>query len=85
MANRKMYRLTCGRRLLLAGAAVLALTMPVVVGLVDVSQVRAQSAENPRFEAASVKLHAGGTDRNTFGAGRCSRAEGLFPDFRWRF
>lgn len=65
MANRTMYGLTCGRKLLLAGAAVLALTVPVVIGLVDVSQVRAQSGENPTFEVASVKLHAGGTDRTT--------------------
>src|SRR5580698_9619541 len=65
MANRRMYGPACGRKLLLAGAAVLALTVPVVIGLIDVSQVRAQSAENPRFEVASVKLHVGGTDRNT--------------------
>jgi bla regulator protein BlaR1 len=65
MANRKMYGLTCGRKLLLAGAAVLALTMPMVIGLVDVSQVRGQSAENPTFEVASVKLIANGRDRNT--------------------
>src|SRR5215469_4749436 len=65
MANRKIYGPTCGRKLPLAGAAVLALTVPVVIGLVDVSQVRAQSAENPTFEVASVKLHVGGTDRNT--------------------
>ena len=45
--------------------SVLALTVPVLSGLVDVSQVRAQSAENPRFEVASVKLHAGVVDRNT--------------------
>ena len=65
MANCKMCGLTCGRKLLLAGAAVLTLTVPVVIGLVDVSQVRAQSAENPRFEVASVKLHARGADRST--------------------
>ena len=65
MANRKMYGLTCERKLLPAGAAVLALTVPVVIGLVDVSQVRAQSAENPTFEVASVKLHVGAVDRNT--------------------
>jgi uncharacterized protein (TIGR03435 family) len=60
-----MYGLTCGRKLLPAGAAVLALTVSVVIGLVDVSQVRAQSAENPRFEVASVKPHVGVVDRNT--------------------
>src|SRR3984957_3147448 len=65
MANRKMYGLTCGRRLLLAGAAVLALTVPVVIGLVDVLMVRAQSEEEPTFEGASVKPHAGGGGRNT--------------------
>jgi len=43
------------KKLLLTVAAVLALTVPAA----------AQSAENPRFEVASVKLHAGGTDRNT--------------------
>src|SRR5215469_3891714 len=64
MANRKMYGPAFGRELL-AGAAVLALALPVVIGLVDIPQVRAQSAENPRFEVASVKLHAGGFDRNT--------------------
>lgn len=65
MANRQMYGLTSGRKLLLAAAAMLALTVPVVIGLVDVSQVRAQSAENPTFEVASVRLHVGGMDRNT--------------------
>lgn len=34
-------------------------------GLVDASQVNPQSATNPTFEAASVKLHVGGIDRNT--------------------
>jgi uncharacterized protein (TIGR03435 family) len=66
MANRKMHELTRGRRLLLAAAAMLALALPVVMGLVDVSKVRAQSVENPTFEAASVKPHLGeATDRNT--------------------
>ena len=69
MTNRKMNGLACGRKLLLAGAAVLALTVPaltvpVVIGLVDASQVRAQSAESPAFDVASVKLHAGVIDRN---------------------
>jgi uncharacterized protein (TIGR03435 family) len=64
MVNREMYGLTCGRKLLLAGATVLALTVPVVTGLVDVSPVRAQSAENPTFDVVSVKLHAGVIDRN---------------------
>jgi bla regulator protein blaR1 len=65
MTNRKTYGLTCGRKLLLAGAAVLALTVPVVIGLIDVSQLRAQSVENPRFDVASVKLHVGVVDRNS--------------------
>jgi bla regulator protein blaR1 len=65
MANRRMYGPTCGTKLPLAGAAVLALTVPVLIGLVDVSQVRAQSAENPTFDVASVKLHPGVVDRNS--------------------
>jgi uncharacterized protein (TIGR03435 family) len=54
MANRKMYGPVCGQLLLLAGAALLVLAV-----------ARAQSAKGPAFEVASVKLHAGGTDRNT--------------------
>ncbi len=65
MANRKRNGLACGRKLLLAGTAVLAATVPVVIGLFDVSQVRAQSAQNPTFDVVSVKLHAGVVDRNT--------------------
>ncbi len=66
MANRKMDKLTRGRKLLLAAASMLALAGPIVIGLVDVSQVRAQSASNPTFDVASVKAHVGGTtDRNT--------------------
>jgi len=64
MTNRKMYGRTRGRKLLPAGAAVLALTLPVAIGLVDVSQIGAQSAENPTFDVVSVKLHAGVIDRN---------------------
>jgi uncharacterized protein (TIGR03435 family) len=65
MANRVTYGLACGRKLLLAGAAVLALTVAVIIALVAVSQAGAQQAENPRFEVASVKPHAGGADRNS--------------------
>jgi uncharacterized protein (TIGR03435 family) len=65
MANRRMYGPACGRKLPLAGAAVLALTLPMVIGLVDVSHVRAQSAENLTFDVVSVKLHSGVADRNT--------------------
>ena len=62
MTNRK----ACGRKLLPAGAAVLALSVRVVIGLIDVSQLSAQSAKSPAFEVASVKLHVGGADRNTW-------------------
>jgi uncharacterized protein (TIGR03435 family) len=65
MTNRKMYGPTCGRKLLPVGAAVLALTVTVVIGLLDGSQVRAQSAENLTFDVVSVKLHPGVADRNT--------------------
>jgi uncharacterized protein (TIGR03435 family) len=56
MANRKIFGLTRGRKLLLAAAATLAVAAPLVVGL---------SEKSPVFEAASVKLHVGGMDRNT--------------------
>jgi uncharacterized protein (TIGR03435 family) len=65
MANRKKDGLTGGRKLLLAAAATLALTVPVAIGLVDVARVKAQSATNLAFEVASVRLHVGPIDRNT--------------------
>ena len=65
MAKRTIYGPACGRTLLPAGAVVLALTVPLVIGLIDVPQLRAQSAENPKFDVASVKLHDGAPDRNT--------------------
>ena len=46
MANRTASGLSRGRKVLLAAAAMLAVTAPVVIGL---------AAENPRFEVASVK------------------------------
>ncbi len=55
MANRKIFGLSRGRKVLLAAAAMLAVTAPVVVGL---------AAKSPVFEAASVKPHDG-TDRRT--------------------
>jgi len=45
----------CGRKLLPVGAAVLALTVLVVTGWIDVSLLRAQSEENPTFDVVSVK------------------------------
>lgn len=65
MANRRMYGLTIGRKALLAAAAMLAVTVPVAIGLVDVSRVRAQSAETATFEAATVKPLVGPLDRST--------------------
>ena len=65
MGNRLLFVFTAGRRVLLATAAVLALAATVVTCLRDASPVHAQSATNPTFEAATVKPHAGGTDRNT--------------------
>ena len=55
MANRKIFGLTRGRKILLAATAMLAVAAPVLVGL---------SEKSPVFEAASVKLHAS-TDRRT--------------------
>ena len=66
MANRQRHKLTRARKLLLAAFSMVAVAVPMVIGLVDVSQVRAQSASNPTFDVASVKAHVGGTtDRNT--------------------
>jgi len=65
MANRTILKLNVGRRLLLAGASMLAVAGPIATGLVNASRIRAQSqpTEAVAFEAASVKPHAPGDNR----------------------
>jgi len=65
MANRVVFNLNAGRKLLLATAGMLALTVPVVIGLMNPSPIRAQSqpAKSVAFEAASVKPHPAGDNR----------------------
>jgi len=64
MANRRALGLSAGRKVLLAGVGALALGVTVAIWLVDVAHAQTQS-QTPTFEVASVKLHVGGTDRNT--------------------
>jgi bla regulator protein blaR1 len=51
--------LTFGRKALLAFVAVLALSAPLVIGVIDAPLIRAQSAPRPQFEVASIKRCAG--------------------------
>jgi len=59
MANRVIFRMNLARKLLLGAAGTLLLGGPVVIGLVNTPQGRAQSrlqeATGPEFEVASVK------------------------------
>jgi uncharacterized protein (TIGR03435 family) len=57
MTNRNVFKLNVGRKLLLAGAGILAVAGPVALGLVNASHVTAQSvpAKTFAFEAVSVK------------------------------
>jgi uncharacterized protein (TIGR03435 family) len=50
--------LSVGKKMFLAGAGALALALSVVIGLVDVARVQAQS-QKLTFEVASVKPHVG--------------------------
>lgn len=60
----KMRGSTCGRKLPLA-TAMLALIVPVVIGLVDVSQLSAQSTKKPEFDVTAIRQHAGPLSPNT--------------------
>jgi bla regulator protein BlaR1 len=73
MANRMVFKLDAGRKLLLAGAGMLAVAGPIAIGIVNAPPIRAQaqpksqSKEAVAFEAASVKPAAPGGGR--LGAG----------------
>jgi bla regulator protein blaR1 len=66
MANRILSELNAGRKLLLAGAGVLAVAGPILIGLMNAPPIRAQAPTAPQslraaeFEVASVKPHAPG-------------------------
>jgi uncharacterized protein (TIGR03435 family) len=60
MSQRSAENLSFGRKLLLAGLGAVAITLPVVLGLLHASRVQAQSAQTaptsqPSYEVASIK------------------------------
>jgi uncharacterized protein (TIGR03435 family) len=62
MSNRVITQLSSGRKVLLAGAALLAVIVPVMTGLLDGPRLSAQPSETivaapsgPKFEVASIK------------------------------
>ncbi len=69
MTNRIVFKLNAGRKLLLAGAGVLAVAGPIAIGLMNAPPIRAQAQptaqpkETVAFEVVSVRPHAPG-DRN---------------------
>jgi uncharacterized protein (TIGR03435 family) len=62
MSNHVVFRMNLGRKALLGGVGALLLGGPIVVGLLNPPQGRAQSrdASGPAFEVASVKLNKTG-------------------------
>jgi uncharacterized protein (TIGR03435 family) len=56
MTGRMVLNLSLGKKLLLAGAGALAIATPIAIGILNVPQVRAQSAAAPLiFDVASIK------------------------------
>ena len=64
MTRRMVHNLSLGKKSLLAGVAVVAIGMPIAIGILNAPQVRAQSATPPlTFEVASVKPSSGDDHR----------------------
>jgi uncharacterized protein (TIGR03435 family) len=68
MTERMANKLSFGRKLLLVGVGIALIAGPVVLGLVNAPQIRAQStpttaAPLPSFEVASIKPSRSGDDR----------------------
>jgi bla regulator protein BlaR1 len=66
MTRRALSNLSPGKKILLAGAATLAIGMPIAIGILNAPPVRAQSDSAPHlaFEVASVKLNKSSESRN---------------------
>jgi uncharacterized protein (TIGR03435 family) len=65
MTRRALYSLSPGKKFLLAGAATVAVGMPIAIGILNAPPVRAQSEDAKlTFEVASVKPNSG-NDRRT--------------------
>jgi bla regulator protein BlaR1 len=62
MKNRIVCRLNVGKKLVLAVAGIVALALPIVVGILNAPVIRAQSAAvaTPKFEVASIRSCEGG-------------------------
>jgi bla regulator protein blaR1 len=82
MANRVGRGLSVGKKVLLAGAGMLAMAGPIAIGIVNAPPIRAQAqpAGAAAFEVASVKPQAPGDDhfaRPAFAGGRFTSAAPL--------
>jgi bla regulator protein BlaR1 len=66
MTRRALYSLSLGKKLLLAGAATLAVGMPIAIGILNAPPVHAQSDASTHlaFDVASVKLNKSSEFRN---------------------
>jgi len=66
MTRRMVLNLSLGKKLLLAGAGMVAIGMPVAIGILNAPAVRAQSdtAQHLAFEVTSVRLNKSSDFRN---------------------
>jgi bla regulator protein BlaR1 len=67
MMRRMVHNLSLGKKLLLAGAGILAVGLPIAIGVLNAPPVRAQSDASTRlaFEVASIRLNKSGDFRTT--------------------
>lgn len=59
LTGRVARELNCAKKATLAIAAIVAVTAPFIIGLINASAIRAQSAARPQFEVASLKPNHG--------------------------
>ncbi len=76
LSGRVAADLTFGRKALLAFVAILALSAPLVIGVIDAPLIRAQSEPRPQFEVASIKRCAGDVPPGGRGGGMPSFSPG---------
>ena len=63
MTRRALFKLSPGKKLLLAGASLIAIGMPLAIGVLNAPPVRAHADAPPAFEVATIKPSSGGDHR----------------------
>jgi uncharacterized protein (TIGR03435 family) len=55
LANRTVYGLTAAQKIVLSGAGVAAVALPVAIGMLNAPPIQAQSASAPKFDVAAIR------------------------------